>query len=77
MNGMTGDININKSSVTVTPATQTQYACVVTNASGCQTTVYTTVSVNPIPDAPVITASGSTTICAGTTVDLTSSLSNE
>lgn len=61
------------SSVTVTPATQTQYACVVTNASGCQTTVYTTVSVNPIPDAPVITPSGSTTICAGTTVDLTSS----
>ena len=61
------------SSVTVTPATQTQYACVVTNASGCQTTVYTTVSVNPIPDAPIITASGSTTICAGTTVDLTSS----
>ena len=38
------------SSVTVTPATQTQYACI--DASGCQTTV-PTVSVNPIPDAPV------------------------
>ena len=60
-------------SATVTPSTQTQYTCVVTNILGCQTTVYTTVSVNSAPPAPVITPSGPTTICAGTTVDLTSS----
>lgn len=56
----------------VSPATTTQYSCLVTDGSGCQTTVYTTVSVNT-PIQPTITASGSTTICAGTTVDLTSS----
>ena len=60
-------------SVTVTPSTQTQYSCLVTNILGCQTTVYSTVSVVPTPTAPTITPSGSTTICAGTTVDLTSS----
>ena len=60
-------------SATVAPSTQTQYSCIVTNILGCQTTVYTTVSVNPTPAAPTITPSGSTTICAGTTVDLTSS----
>ena len=59
--------------MTVSPSTQTQYSCIVTNILGCQTTVYTTVSVNPTPTAPTITPSGSTTICAGTTVDLTSS----
>ena len=58
---------------TVSPSTQTQYSCIVTNASGCQTTVYTTVSVNAAPIAPTITASSGTTICAGSTVDLTSS----
>ncbi|MDC3309131.1 T9SS type A sorting domain-containing protein, partial [Crocinitomicaceae bacterium] len=60
-------------SVTVTPSTQTQYSCIVTNILGCQTTVYTTVSVVPTPMAPTITPSGSTTICAGATLDLTSS----
>lgn len=60
-------------SINVSPAAQTQYSCIVTNASGCQSTVYTTVSVFTPATAPVITASGSTTICAGTSVDLTSS----
>ncbi|MCR9174001.1 MAG: M43 family zinc metalloprotease [bacterium] len=59
-------------SETVSPSVTTQYSCLVTDGLGCQTTVYTTVNVNtPIP--PTISASGSTTICAGTTVDLTSS----
>ncbi len=59
-------------SETVSPGITTQYSCLVTDGLGCQTTVYTTVNVNdPIP--PTISASGATTICAGTTVDLTSS----
>ncbi|PWL27109.1 MAG: hypothetical protein DCO96_12280 [Fluviicola sp. XM-24bin1] len=59
-------------SETVSPAITTQYSCLVTDGFGCQTTVYTTVNVNtPIP--PTISASGTATICAGSTVDLTSS----
>jgi len=59
-------------SLNVSPTITTQYSCLVTDGFGCQTTVYTDVNVN-IPIAPTISASGSTTICAGTTVDLTSS----
>lgn len=59
-------------SETVSPGITTQYSCLVTDGLGCQTTVYTTVNVN-IPIPPTISASGATTICAGTTVDLTSS----
>ena len=59
-------------SETVSPSITTQYSCLVTDGFGCQTTVYTTVNVNtPIP--PTISASGSAIICAGSTVDLTSS----
>ena len=61
------------SSALVTPAMQTQYSCIVTNILGCQSTVYSTVSVNTPPAVPVITPSGSTTICSGTSVDLSSS----
>lgn len=60
-------------STVVTPASSTQYECIVTDGSGCQATVYTTVTVNPLPPAPTISASGSTTICDGSSVDLTSS----
>ncbi|XOV67912.1 MAG: M43 family zinc metalloprotease [Fluviicola sp.] len=64
-------IGTNASEV-VSPSVTTQYSCLVTDGFGCQTTVYTTVNVNT-PIQPTISASGSTTICAGTTVDLTSS----
>lgn len=60
-------------SITVSPAATTQYSCVVTNAAGCQSTEFTTVTIFVPATAPVITASGSTTICAGSSVDLTSS----
>ena len=60
-------------STSVTPGSQTQYSCVVTDGSGCQSTVYTTVSVNTPPTAPTITPSGATTFCSGGDVDLTSS----
>ncbi len=59
-------------SESVSPAITTQYSCLVTDGFGCQTTVYTTVNVN-VPIPPTISASGSATICAGSTVDLTSS----
>jgi len=38
-------------SLTVTPATTTQYTCLVTNGSGCQSTVYATVAVTTPPSA--------------------------
>jgi len=68
-----GTLIASTASTTVTPASQTQYSCVVTDGSGCQSTVYTTVSVNTPPTAPTITPSGATTFCAGGDVDLTSS----
>lgn len=59
--------------ISVSPTSNTQYTCVVTNGSGCQSTVYTTVNTYAAPTMPTITPSGSTTICTGTSVDLTSS----
>lgn len=38
-------------SITVTPATTTQYECLVTDGSGCQSIVTVTVTVNPLLDA--------------------------
>lgn len=60
-------------STLVTPATQTQYTCVVTNGSGCQSSVQTTVTVFANPTPPTITPSGPTTFCVGSDVDLSSS----
>ncbi len=59
-------------STLVTPPVTTQYSCLVTSG-GCSATVYTTVTVRTPPTPPAVTASGSTTICAGQNVDLTSS----
>lgn len=61
------------SSLTVSPNASTQYTCVVTNGGGCVAIVQTTVDVLLLPTAPVISTSGSTTICSGSSVDLTSS----
>lgn len=63
----------NTASVNVTPANTTQYTCLITDGSGCQSTASTTVTVNTPATAPTISASGPTTICAGSSVDLTSS----
>ena len=51
------------------------YTVQVTNASGCQSAASTgtTVTVNSLPASPTISASGSTTFCAGGSVTLTSS----
>ena len=58
--------------ITVTPSSTTQYDCMV-SVAGCVVPTQTTVIVNPLPPAPVITAGASTTICSGTSVNLTSS----
>ncbi|MDF3028944.1 MAG: hypothetical protein K0S23_3251 [Fluviicola sp.] len=60
-------------SITVTTAGA--YTVQVTNASGCQSaaSAATTVTVNPTPAAPTLTAGGTTTFCSGSSVTLTSS----
>lgn len=73
-NWMDGTNSIsNSASTTVSPAATNQYNCIVTNSAGCQSTVSTTITVNTPAAAPTISASGPTTICAGSSVDLTSS----
>lgn len=50
------------------------YSLVYTNPSGCSASSNPiAVTVNPLPSAPVITPSGSTTFCAGNSITLTSS----
>lgn len=68
-----GSSNVsNTSTAVVSPATLTTYNCLVTDAAGCQAMVQTTVTVTE-PIAPTISASGSTSICSGTSITLTSS----
>ncbi|MGN6530396.1 MAG: beta strand repeat-containing protein, partial [Ginsengibacter sp.] len=59
----------------INTATSGSYTVKVTNASGCQSasSAATVVTVNALPAIPTITASGSTTFCAGGSVTLTSS----
>jgi hypothetical protein len=57
----------NASTITVSPTTATTYTVTGTNASGCSTSAQTTVSVNT---APVVTATGSGTICEGSSITL-------
>jgi len=61
----------------IAASTAGTYTVQVTNSYGClsQPSLATTVTVNPLPATPVITASGPTAICAGSSVTLTSSVS--
>ncbi|AEA44924.1 FG-GAP repeat protein [Fluviicola taffensis DSM 16823] len=54
------------------------YTVEVTNAAGCSSAVSlgVTITVNPLPTAPTITAGGPTTFCDGGSVTLTSSSGN-
>jgi uncharacterized protein (TIGR02145 family) len=56
-------------SITVTPTQTTTYTCTVT-MNGATTTQTQTITVNPVP---TVSAGGSQTICAGTTVTLNGS----
>jgi hypothetical protein len=58
----------------ITVSASGSFSVTVTNANGCsRTSANTTVTVNPLPAVPTITASGPTTFCAGESVTLTSS----
>ena len=58
----------------ITVSTSGPYTVTFTDGSGCSaTSAVTTVTVNALPTAPTISASGPLIICAGGTVDLTSS----
>jgi len=61
-------------SQTTTITTSGTYSCTVTKSNGCVATSNAiTVTVNALPAAPTISASGSTTFCNGGDVTLTSS----
>ncbi|MBI4931686.1 MAG: S8 family serine peptidase [Bacteroidetes bacterium] len=68
--------NMTTTSVSVCPTALTNYTATVTDANGCTATTTTTVSMNPPQATPVITANGSTTICQGNNVTLSSSAGN-
>ena len=56
---------------TLTVSISGSYAVNVTDANGCSaTSTIATVISNPVPDAVTLTASGSTSICEGSSVDL-------
>lgn len=59
------------SSQVVTPTATTTYTVVITDASGCQATASTTITVEQVPTVTV--TPGNTTICNGTSLTLTAS----
>ncbi len=62
---------------TITVTTSGTYSCIVTKTNGCSAVSNAiTVTVNALPSAPTISASGPTTFCNGGSVDLTSSQSS-
>lgn len=66
--------NTGQTTRTITPTTQGNYVARYRDVSGCNFTTETiNVVVNPVPDAPTITPSGSTTFCQRESVVLTSS----
>lgn len=67
----------NATSQSITVSSAGNYSVTVANANGCTASSQTvTVTVNPIPNAPVISANGPTTFCSGGSVTLTSSSPN-
>jgi len=61
------------SNIAVAPAASQSYSVTVSNAYGCMSSASATVTVNPLP---VITFSGNTTICAGTSTNITATGAN-
>ena len=59
---------------TISVSTSGTYTLTYTDGNGCSaTSAPTLVTVNAMPSAPIVTASGATTFCEGGSVDLTSS----
>jgi hypothetical protein len=64
----------NATTQSITVNSNGDYSVTVTNANNCSaTSTPTTVTVNPLPATPTISAGGVTTFCAGGSVTLTSS----
>jgi hypothetical protein len=62
-----------ETTATISVATSGTFDVTYTDGNGCfATSTQTIVTVNPIPSAPIITASGPTTFCDGGSVDLSS-----
>jgi hypothetical protein len=67
-----------ETSASINVTSSGSYTVQITDANGCTSPVSspTTVTVNPLPASPTITAGGATTFCAGGSVTLTSSAGN-
>jgi len=66
--------NTGATTQSITVSSNGSYSVTVTNANNCSaTSAPTVITVNPLPDVPVITAGGPTTFCQGESVTLTSS----
>ena len=72
-NGIMGYHTTSTNPLVVSPAATTTYTLTGTDASGCSNTASTIVTVNAIPGTPTITPAGTTVICSGSSVTLTSS----
>ena len=62
--------------VSFIPTATTTYTVTGTAVNGCTNTALVTVNLNALPATPVITASGSTSFCTGSSINLTSSYNN-
>jgi gliding motility-associated-like protein len=62
--------NLSGASVTVNPVSTTTYTVTGSNTVGCNGTAQVTVTVNPVPPAPVITGTGVPGVCIGSTEQL-------
>lgn len=62
-------------SASINPSSSGTYTVQVTNAAGCQSiaSASTVLTVNPLPNAPIISPNGPITFCSGGTVNLASS----
>jgi hypothetical protein len=65
--------NLSGSSIVVSPNTTTTYTVAGYGTGNCSGTASITLNINSTPSAPIVTSSGSTTICNGSSVLLSTS----
>ena len=67
----------NSNSQSIVVSNSGNYTVTVSNINGCSSTSQPiSITVNPIPNAPIISANGSTTFCSGGSVALSSNIPN-
>ncbi len=67
----------NSNSQSIVVSNSGNYTVTVSNLNGCSSTSQPiSITVNPIPNAPIISANGSTTFCSGESVTLSSNVPN-